>query len=128
TPSAVMAARGQAAAGLPLPRPRRVGSTERLQRLRHARPLRLFHGTLHQGSVRAAQSRPALPPVSAGASRYGASRAAVGGRTNQRARAAEDSFDVTALGARSKELRMLSCTARHKLDSLGASARRLESR
>ena len=59
TPSARMAATGQGAAVLPLPRPRRVGRAERLQRLRHAWPLRLFHGTLHQGSVRAAQSCPA---------------------------------------------------------------------
>ena len=45
--------------------------------------------------------------LSAGASRHSASRAAVGGRTDQRARAAEDSLDVTALGPRSKRLRLL---------------------
>ena len=51
-------------------------------------------GWVHQGSVCAAQSCPALPPVSAGASRRSASRAAVGGRTTQRASAAEHSDHV----------------------------------
>jgi NADH dehydrogenase, FAD-containing subunit len=54
-----------------------------------------FTGRFIKGQF-ARQSCPALPPLSAGASRHSASRAAVGGRTNQRARAAEDSDYVAA--------------------------------
>ena len=64
---------------IPLPRLRRAGRAQRLQCLRDARPLRVLQGRLHQGALRAAEPRPALPTPPALAAWPWPRRAAVDG-------------------------------------------------
>ncbi|CAG9216569.1 hypothetical protein BGLA2_260051 [Burkholderia gladioli] len=87
-------ARRQAPARLPLPGSRRAGVDQRLQRLRHARAVRLLPRRLHQGTFRTTEPRDAVSPASIRAAWPEEVGPAVERRAPQRLRAAHDPDDL----------------------------------